>query len=36
MAKTNKKKKKINAQRIFAIALLVIMIGSMIAGLIFM
>ena len=35
MAKTNKKKKKLNGPRIFAIALLIIMIGSMIAGLIF-
>ena len=32
----NKKKKKINSARIFAITLLIIMIGSMIAGLIFM
>lgn len=31
-----KKKKKVNAARVFAIALLVIMLGSMIAGLIFM
>ena len=30
-----KKKKKINAARIFAIGLLVIMVGSMIASLIF-
>jgi len=36
MSKVNKKKKKINGPRIFAIVLLVIMIGSMIAGLIFM
>ena len=36
MSKQNKKKKKINGARIFAIALLIIMIGSMIAGLIFM
>jgi len=34
--KKNKKKKKFNAARAFAITLLVIMIGSMIAGLIFM
>ena len=30
-----KKKKKVNAAKIFAIALLVIMVGSMIAGLFF-
>ena len=37
MEKNKKKKKKfkINGPRIFAIALLIIMIGSMIAGLIF-
>ena len=36
MAKQNKKKKnKINGPRIFAIALLIIMVGSMKAGLIF-
>ena len=38
MEKQNKKKKKkfkINGPRIFAIALLIIMVGSMIAGLIF-
>ncbi len=32
----NKKKKKINGSRIFAITLLVIMVLSMIAGLVFM
>ena len=31
----NKKKKKLNAGRIFAIGLLIIMIGSMVAGLFF-
>lgn len=31
-----KKKKKLNPARIFAITLLIIMLGSMIAGLIFM
>lgn len=36
MAKQNKKKKKLDGPRIFAIALLIIMVGSMIAGLIFM
>ena len=33
--KKKKKKFKINGARVFAIALLIIMIGSMIAGLIF-
>ena len=36
MEKKKKKKKKINGGRIFAIALLVIMLGSMLAGLFFM
>lgn len=36
MEKKKKKKKKINGARIFAITLLVIMLGSMVASLIFM
>ncbi len=35
MEKKKKKNKKINWSRVFAISLLVIMVGSMIAGLIF-
>ncbi len=36
MSKQNKKKRKINGPKIFAICLLAIMVLSMVAGLIFM